>query len=337
MRAHSAVYVDAGYLVAAAATRVTGTSLRGSVTIDFAALVAGLIGQAEQVSGLPALRVNWYDAARDGHPDPVQQAIGMLPHVKVRLGRTGLQGEQKGVDLRIGLDMVAHARNGAVDTIVLVSGDDDLTEAVEEVQMRGAQVVIFAVPSKTGAPYGLSRNLQRASDDVVLVDAEMLDAVVTPLGGPTPPRPEDEAADLSADSARAPAAQPPSAIPSPADVAARMGAGLGQSRRDQNPPAVAAVAYSTSSGDERDGAIAVSEADQELIRQVVERVVASWRSGAGAVERLVAGRVRPSIPRELDRALLLDLSGAMGVSDLPEPLRIELRAQFWDEFDRVMG
>lgn len=43
---------------------------------------------------------------------------GMLPRVKLRLGRVGFEGQQKGVDLRIGLDMVTHARNGAVDTIV---------------------------------------------------------------------------------------------------------------------------------------------------------------------------------------------------------------------------
>ncbi len=41
----------------------------------------------------------------------------MLPRVELRLGRTSPQGEQKGVDLRIGLDLAAHGRNRSVDVI----------------------------------------------------------------------------------------------------------------------------------------------------------------------------------------------------------------------------
>ena len=67
----------------------------------------------------------------------------MLPRVKLRLGRLSYTGEQKGVDLRIGLDLVMHARNQAVDVMYLVSGDDDLTEAVEEVQGHGIPVILL--------------------------------------------------------------------------------------------------------------------------------------------------------------------------------------------------
>ncbi len=91
--------------------------------------------------------MHWYDSARNGVPDPQQERIGELSKVKLRLGRFGVNGEQKGVDLRIGLDLVAHARNGASDVFFLVSGDDDLTEAVDEAQVNGVQVVVFAVPS----------------------------------------------------------------------------------------------------------------------------------------------------------------------------------------------
>ncbi|WP_374971024.1 NYN domain-containing protein [Terrabacter sp. BE26] len=60
----------------------------------------------------------------------------------MHLGRTSPQGEQKGVDLRIGLDLAAHGRNRSVDVIYLLSGDDDLSEAVEELQRHGTQVVL---------------------------------------------------------------------------------------------------------------------------------------------------------------------------------------------------
>ena len=85
----------------------------------------------------------------------------MLPRVKLRLGRTSPHGEQKGVDLRIGLDLAAHGRNHVVDTMYLVR-DDDLSEAVEEAQNHGSQVVILAVPDRP-AVHTPSRTTSSAS------------------------------------------------------------------------------------------------------------------------------------------------------------------------------
>ena len=166
MRSHCALYVDAGYLLAAAATRRTGTSLRRGIVVNDEHLVRSMTQHA-QTSGLPLLRVHWYDSARNGVPDSTQERIALLPGVKVRLGRIGFDGEQKGVDLRIGLDMVGHARNNAVDVMYLVSGDDDLTEAVEEVQAHGVQVILLAISNDKGAPHSVSRHLQQAADGIV--------------------------------------------------------------------------------------------------------------------------------------------------------------------------
>ena len=189
MRSHCALYVDAGYLLAASATRITGTSLRSSIEADHERLIDALIAHATERSGLPLLRVHWYDAARDGVPDDSQQKIGLLPRVKLRLGRIGFDGEQKGVDLRIGLDLVAHARNAAVDAVFLVSGDDDLAEAVEEAQALGVQVTILAVPNKSGEPHGVSRHLQGAADGLDLLTGEALDAAVKPRTAVLEPTP----------------------------------------------------------------------------------------------------------------------------------------------------
>ena len=57
MRPHCAVFVDVGYLLSAAATLVTGTSLRRAVHVDTACLIRGLISQAENASALPLLRL----------------------------------------------------------------------------------------------------------------------------------------------------------------------------------------------------------------------------------------------------------------------------------------
>lgn len=203
MRSYCAIYVDAGYLLASAATRVTGTSLRRGVQVDHTALIQGLIAQAEAESGMPLLRVNWYDSGGrpGGMPDFHQDDIGLLPRVKLRLGRLSHTGEQKGVDLRMGLDLATYARNRVVDVIYLVSGDDDLTEAVEEAQFHGLQVIIMAVPGPAGRPHAVARNLQREADGVILIEPEVVDASVRPATIPAaliPGSAEPAAADTPA-------------------------------------------------------------------------------------------------------------------------------------------
>jgi len=47
---------------------------------------------------------------------------------------THLVGQEKGVDIRIALDMVRLAHEGVYDVCVVVSQDQDMTEAVEEVK-----------------------------------------------------------------------------------------------------------------------------------------------------------------------------------------------------------
>src|SRR3954470_9779654 len=180
MRSYCALYVDVGYLLAAAATRVTGTALRKGVVVSYPDLVARLIDDAEEASGLPLLRLHWYDSGNPAGctPDSTQEAIGMLPRVKLRLGRTSPQGEQKGVDLRIGLDLAAHGRNRSVDVIYLLSGDDDLSEAVEEAQSHGMQVVLMAVPDRSGRPHAVSRHLIREADDLIVLDGSVIDETV---------------------------------------------------------------------------------------------------------------------------------------------------------------
>jgi uncharacterized LabA/DUF88 family protein len=149
-----------------------------------------LIREAEAITGLPVLRVHWYDSAKDGVPDRSQERIGELPKVKLRLGRFGYDGQQKGVDLRLGLDLVNHAQHNAAEVFLLVSGDDDITEAVEEAQAHGVSVVVLAVPSSRGVPHGVSRHLVRAADELVTLSADVIDDAVIPIE--TPEQPADD-------------------------------------------------------------------------------------------------------------------------------------------------
>lgn len=347
MRSHCAIYVDVGYLLASASTRVTGTSLRSAVVISYPDLVTRLIDQAETLSGLPVLRVHWYDAGTrgSGGPSQEQNAIGMLPRVKLRLGRTSPNGEQKGVDLRIGLDLASHGRGRVVDVIYLVSGDDDLTEAVEEAQSHGVQVVVLAVPDANGKAYAVSSHLIRESDGIVTIDASIIDetvhvrqrveepSVATVLVAPA-------AGEPGADETRPVAPRPD--VPTPADLARPrprtpipMQAGhTGHATHGAGQPAGAApdrtLVYSSSSGGDSGYRTALTAAERDLIDEVCRSVVATWAATATAADRGRLLSEKPYIPSDLDRTLLTDLSARLGVYDIDDEARGDLRESFWD-------
>ena len=315
------MYVDAGYLLASAATRVTGTSLRSGVHVLYDHLVDALIEQAEEASGLPLLRVNWYDSgSRGGLPDPFQEQIGMLPRVKLRLGRLSYSGEQKGVDLRIGLDLVMHARNQAVDMIFLVSGDDDLTEAVEEVQGHGIPVMLLAAPDKDGRPHAVSRHLLREADGIVTIKPEAVDMYVQAR---TRPEPEPEPA-------AAPAQEP--ARPTPALLAGRKPTPPGVVPPSPEVVRASALVYSSATGHH----LPLEEsASQELVDEVCTSVLSTWLQRARPEEVGQLHDGEPLIPGDIDRALLTDLSARTGHYYIEDEDRFLLRERFWVTLARL--
>ncbi len=319
-RSYSALYVDVGYLLSASASRVAGSSLRAGVVVDHQRLVQQLIAFVEERSGLPLLRVNWYDSGRrNGSPDEEQDKIGRLPKVKLRLGRLSYSGEQKGVDLRIGLDLVTHARNRIVDVVYLLSGDDDLTEAVEEAQHLGTQVIVLAVPDREGEPHGVARHLWREADDVQLLDGGLIDDTVFRRTV------EEHHAERSPELTTREAAVPPSALrphpaggPSPASMPVR--------RIERPLPARPTVPDM----DSVDPAMLVSRDEETAIGAVAAGVVEAWFRSATPSRQQQLRDNQPYIPPELDRALLVDLSERLGAYEINEPARHRLRSRFWE-------
>lgn len=314
------MFVDAGYLLASAATRATGTSLRNGIHVEYRKLIEALSRQVEEASGLPLLRIHWYDSAKDAVPDPQQRRIGELPRVKLRLGRFGVDGQQKGVDLRIGLDLVSHARNGAADVFFLVSGDDDLTEAVEEAQVHGVQVVILAVPSMDNKPHGVSHHLLRAADELLILPPDSIQDWLMKVESPEP-------------APVVPEAPATPAIPTPKDLAARRPAPA--SPAPVSP--AAAFAYSASTGSRPvvfPGYDDLGDLEDE-VDVVARQVLGSYLKSAtpADVGRLAQGK--PFIPSEIDRALLLDLSDGLGTYDLSDGARHMLRSRFWQIFEEL--
>ena len=383
MTARCSVYIDAGYLLASCATRVTGTSLRSGIHVEFGKLIEGIRSQAEAITGQRVLRVHWYDSARFGQPDPQQQRIGELPRVKLRLGRFGLDGQQKGVDLRLGLDLVTHARNGAAESFLLVSGDDDFTMAVEEAQAQGVEVLLLAVPDSGGNAQAVSRFLRRAADDVHVIDGTLIDAAVIKVERPEPDD-DDETAKGAEVSQAADPASSQDATSTSADPATTEPAETGDSTPEA--PADADTGLTDPPLDSPDDtASSASSAELESQEQAKPKPVprprtpkdiaghirkpdvdgipippdviaraATWGSTFTPAVTDVVGRIirslaltstttkwqavglgRPSIPREVDRALLIDVSTAMGEVDLSDVERHEIRAAFWEAYDSL--
>jgi len=342
MRSRCAVYVDAGYLLASAATRVTGTSLRSGVHVLYERLIGSIIEQAEASSGLPLLRVNWYDSGSraGGLADPFQEQIGMLPRVKLRLGRLSNSGEQKGVDLRIGLDLIMHARNQAVDVMYLVSGDDDLTEAVEEVQGHGIPMILLAVPNAEGQPHAVSRHLLREADGIETITPDAIDTFVIAR---TRPDPEPEVAATVAEATSPAAAVAAGASrPSPIQLAVR------RQPRQPRPPVPtapapirresAALVYSSVTGQPSAANIpAEMPVSPELVAEVCSSVLTTWLQRAHPDEIRQLQVARPLIPGDIDRALLTDLSARTSVYYVEEHDRRLLRDRFWVQLDKLLG
>jgi uncharacterized LabA/DUF88 family protein len=85
--------------------------------------------------------------------------LGVLKFRGYKLKRTPVTGvaaltdedfkpyfEQKGVDMRIGLDIAAYSALGEVDRIGLVTADTDCVPAMKLARKSGVQVVLFALP-----------------------------------------------------------------------------------------------------------------------------------------------------------------------------------------------
>jgi uncharacterized LabA/DUF88 family protein len=152
-----AIFVDAAFLWASVGELLFQTSDRSRLTCDYESLVEELIERTGDACDRELLRLYWYDGAVNKVPTPEQKRVGLLPSVKLRLGRV-VSGHQKGVDSLIVLDLLKVAGTKMVDVIYLLSGDDDLTEGVREAQACGVRVVLL----------GAATEVPRQSESMVL-------------------------------------------------------------------------------------------------------------------------------------------------------------------------
>lgn len=357
------IHIDAGYLYAALATRETGSSNRAAVVVDEARLIGSLMDLAARDCGRPPLRVLWYDAGHNGLPSRDQQRIGMIDGVKLRMGRVNPYGEQKGVDLRLGLDLVSYGVNRAVDVAYLVSGDDDITEAVADAQDLGIQVKLISVPTADGQrPLSVAQNLLLAADGMMTIPSEIIDRAVHRAGAPSAVQAGNGAAPIGGSAAAVssqrdpvvPPKHPSAGSPSPASPAT--GAPAPSAATPTNPvskPSAAPMpaaprpdpsplapyerapltpprptpAYSTSTGEAPHDYLTIIDPDD--IEAVASNVFEVWATTATDEEKNDLLRSKPAIPQRIDRILLTDLVTRTGVDDIPVDARYGLRKEFW--------
>ncbi|PWI12042.1 NYN domain-containing protein [Streptomyces sp. NWU339] len=146
-----AIFVDAGYLYAAAGRLVAGTEDRRAFDLDAEGFIDALIDRARTIfADSRLLRVYWYDGARRRIHTAEQQTIAELPDVKVRLGNLNANNQQKGVDSLIRSDLESLARHRAISDAALLGGDEDLVPAVEAAQGYGARVHLWGIEAPEG-------------------------------------------------------------------------------------------------------------------------------------------------------------------------------------------
>ena len=104
-----------------------------------------------------------------------QKLIGKLQqqNIAITLGQVIRHPDktyhEKGVDVRLAVEMIRFAREDKYDIACLVSSDTDLVAAVEEVQAFGKTIQYVGIPK--GQSYGLSS----AADDVRLLRPEEIE------------------------------------------------------------------------------------------------------------------------------------------------------------------
>ncbi len=149
----------------------------GPTKVDMQKLAEKLCG------GRRLIRTYYYNAAHDQKSNPSayaeQQkffnALTYIPYFEVKLGRLERRGDtmiEKGVDLRMAVDMLLMALTNAYDTAILVTGDGDFSYVVEEIKERGKHVE-NACPRT-----GRAKELRRACDKFIEIDKAFLQDIL---------------------------------------------------------------------------------------------------------------------------------------------------------------
>jgi hypothetical protein len=102
--------------------------------------------------------------------------------VQLRAGTINGQGQQKGVDSKIVIDLIELATNHAISDALLITGDGDLAIGIELSQRRGIRVAVLGVEDiAAGVTHGQSPEVTNVADRVVSIGSADLSPFVSYL------------------------------------------------------------------------------------------------------------------------------------------------------------
>lgn len=121
------------------------------------------------------IRLNFYDATKIRELDETgfrnqqkfHESLKRQDNVKIHLGRIEKRGQtfiEKGVDVKLATHLLAQAYMNAYDIAIIVSGDGDFVDAVEETQRLGKKVWVALVKGQRAF------HIQQVCDRVIRLD-----------------------------------------------------------------------------------------------------------------------------------------------------------------------
>lgn len=124
----------------------------GKIKIDFSTFAKFLTGNNKLV------QIYYYNVPLNQKDNPKEYRrqqkffsyLSRIPNLEIKLGRLEKRPKgvlvEKGVDVRIAVDIVTHAYANIYDSAILVSGDADFVPAIRAVQDFGKEVINVCLP-----------------------------------------------------------------------------------------------------------------------------------------------------------------------------------------------
>ena len=129
-------------------------SIFGSTDLDYAKFISKLIGSQREL-----VRTYYYNCPLEQSEDSAAykaqqrffEYLYRIPDFEVRLGRLQLKKDkkvEKGVDVKLATDMLSKAFKNHYDVAILISGDGDFVEVVNQVKDLAKHVELVVFPNQ---------------------------------------------------------------------------------------------------------------------------------------------------------------------------------------------
>ncbi|RNJ77664.1 MAG: NYN domain-containing protein [Nitrosopumilus sp. H13] len=164
--AETVIFIDAGYMIE--------LTLRKKKRVDFAKLSDELsVGSWKKTYVYNALP-SFIDSVRYRKTQRFHSALQKLDKIEVKLGRLQYSKNntprQKGVDVKLAVDLVQMSMNRDFSHAILITGDSDFQYAVEKSQECDIHVTLAYFAGST-----INSVFRRVFDNTVCLDDAILD------------------------------------------------------------------------------------------------------------------------------------------------------------------